>query len=48
MPYVYDELRRLARIFLAGERDAKTLQPTALVIEIGLLNPTKERVNNNL
>lgn len=33
MPFVYDELRRLARIFLARERGAHTLQPTALVHE---------------
>src|ERR671917_1224401 len=33
MPFVYDELRRLARIFLAKERNAHTLQPTALVHE---------------
>lgn len=33
MPFVYDELRRLARSFLARERGAHTLQPTALVHE---------------
>ena len=33
MPFVYDELRRLARAFLARERGAHTLQPTALVHE---------------
>lgn len=33
MPFVYDELRRLARAFLARERDSHTLQPTALVHE---------------
>jgi len=33
MPFVYDELRRLARSFLAHERGAHTLQPTALVHE---------------
>jgi RNA polymerase sigma factor (TIGR02999 family) len=33
MPFVYDELRRLARTFLARERGAHTLQPTALVHE---------------
>jgi len=33
MPFVYDELRRLARSFLAKERDDHTLQPTALVHE---------------
>jgi RNA polymerase sigma factor (TIGR02999 family) len=33
MPFVYDELRRLARAFLAKERGAHTLQPTALVHE---------------
>jgi RNA polymerase sigma factor (TIGR02999 family) len=33
MPVVYDELRRLARAYLARERAAKTLQATALVNE---------------
>jgi RNA polymerase sigma factor (TIGR02999 family) len=32
-PLVYDELRRTARRFLAGERIGHTLQPTALVHE---------------
>jgi RNA polymerase sigma factor (TIGR02999 family) len=32
-PLVYDELRRLARFFLAAERSDHTLQPTALVHE---------------
>lgn len=32
-PMVYDELRRTARRFLAGERRGHTLQPTALVHE---------------
>ena len=32
-PVVYDELRRLARRFLAAERPDHTLQPTALVHE---------------
>ena len=33
MPFVYEELRRLARAFLSRERDGHTLQPTALVHE---------------
>lgn len=33
MPLVYDELRRLARHYLRGEREGHTLQPTALVHE---------------
>ena len=33
LPLVYAELRRLARMFLAGERPDHTLQPTALVHE---------------
>ena len=33
MPLVHAELRKLARHFLAGERDGHTLQPTALVNE---------------
>ncbi len=32
-PVVYEELRRLARFFLASERSDHTLQPTALVHE---------------
>ncbi|HEX2164170.1 MAG TPA: sigma-70 family RNA polymerase sigma factor [Thermoanaerobaculia bacterium] len=32
-PLVYDELRRTARRFLAGERPGHTLEPTALVHE---------------
>jgi RNA polymerase sigma-70 factor (ECF subfamily) len=32
-PVLYDELRRLARYFLAAERSDHTLQPTALVHE---------------
>ena len=33
MPLVYDELRRLARVYLRRERPDHTLQPTALVNE---------------
>jgi RNA polymerase sigma factor (TIGR02999 family) len=33
VPLVYDELRRLARIFMSRERHGLTLQPTALVNE---------------
>lgn len=33
LPEVYDELRRLARIFLSRERSDHTLQPTELVHE---------------
>jgi RNA polymerase sigma factor (TIGR02999 family) len=33
LPLVYDELRRLARLYLARERSDHTLQPTALVHE---------------
>lgn len=33
MPAVYDELRRVARIYLARERPGQTLQATALVNE---------------
>ncbi len=33
MPVVYDELRRLARHYLRGERAGQSLQPTALVNE---------------
>lgn len=33
LPLVYDELHRLARIYMSSERNAKTMQPTALVNE---------------
>lgn len=33
MPYVYDELKRQARILMSRERSDHTLQPTALVHE---------------
>lgn len=36
MPAVYDELRRVARRHLAGERAGHTLAPTALVNEVYL------------
>lgn len=45
MPLVYDELRRLARTFLAKERDARTLQPTALVHEAYLRLVDQRRVS---
>lgn len=34
LPLVYDELRRMARLYLRGERRDHTLQPTALVHEL--------------
>jgi RNA polymerase sigma factor (TIGR02999 family) len=33
MPIVYDELRRIARAYMARERPGQTIQPTALVHE---------------
>ena len=45
MPFVYDELRRLARSFLAKERDDHTLQPTALVHEAYVRLVDQTRVN---
>ena len=45
MPVVYDELRRLARSFLARERGGHTLQPTALVNEAYLRLVDQTRVN---
>jgi RNA polymerase sigma factor (TIGR02999 family) len=36
LPLVYDELRKLAAHRLAGEANAQTLQPTALVHEAWL------------
>ncbi len=45
MPFVYDELRRLARAFLSKERGEHTLQPTALVHEAYLRLVDQTRVN---
>jgi RNA polymerase sigma factor (TIGR02999 family) len=45
MPFVYDELRRLARTFLSRERGPHTLQPTALVHEAYLRLVDQTRVN---
>src|SRR5688572_16558835 len=41
LPLVYDELRKLAAVRLAGETPGQTLQPTALVHEayLRLLGP---------
>ena len=44
MPAVYDELRRLARYYLARERAGQTLQATALVNE-AYLRLQKERAH---
>lgn len=45
MPFVYDELRRLARGFLFRERGSHTLQPTALVNEAYLRLVDQTSVN---
>lgn len=45
MPFVYDELRRLARSFLNRERGGHTLQPTSLVNEAYLRLVDQTRVN---
>jgi RNA polymerase sigma factor (TIGR02999 family) len=45
MPFVYDELRRLARNFLSRERSSHTLQPTALVNEAYLRLVDQKRVS---
>lgn len=45
MPFVYEELRRLARTFLARERGGHTLQPTALVNEAYLRLVDQRSVN---
>src|SRR3990172_5017140 len=36
IPIVYQELRRLARHYMAGQRPSHTLQPTALINEVYL------------
>ena len=45
MPFVYDELRRRARSYLARERNSHTLQPTALVHEAYLRLIDQTRIN---
>lgn len=45
MPLVYPELRRLAGRFLAGDRGAHTLQPTAVVHEAYLRLVDQSRVS---
>lgn len=45
MPFVYDELRRLARTYLSRERGSHTLQPTALVHEAYVRLVDQTRVN---
>jgi RNA polymerase sigma factor (TIGR02999 family) len=45
MPLLYDELRRLARGFMARERRNHTLQPTALVHEAYLRMVDQSRVD---
>lgn len=48
MPLVYDELRRLAKIYLSRERQDHTLQPTALVHEayLRLIDQTRVEWQN--
>jgi RNA polymerase sigma factor (TIGR02999 family) len=48
LPLVYDELRRVARARLRGERDGHTLQPTALVHEayLRLIGPSQPTPRN--
>jgi RNA polymerase sigma-70 factor (ECF subfamily) len=45
MPFVYEELRRLAGSFLSREREGHTLQPTALVNEAYLRLVGQTRVS---
>jgi RNA polymerase sigma factor (TIGR02999 family) len=45
MPLVYDELRRMARAYMARERGSHTLQPTALVHEAYLKLVDQSRVD---
>jgi RNA polymerase sigma factor (TIGR02999 family) len=44
IPLVHAELRRIARLYMAGERRGHTLQPTALVNEVYLRLVDLERV----
>jgi RNA polymerase sigma factor (TIGR02999 family) len=45
MPLVYEELRRAARRYMAGERTGHTLQTTALVNEVYLQLADLRRIN---
>src|SRR5262249_18937506 len=45
MPLVYDELRRLARRRLRGERHNTTLEPTALVHDVFLRLVKQDKVS---
>ncbi len=47
IPLVYEELRRLAGYFLAGQRSSHTLQSTALVHEAYLRLTDRDRVQLN-
>jgi len=44
-PLIYDELKKRAQIYMAGERKDHTLQPTALVHEAFLKLVDQDRVN---
>lgn len=44
MPLIMEELQRTARKYLQGERDASTLQPTALINEVYLRLVDRRRV----
>lgn len=45
LPFVYEELRKLARLKLAHEKPGQTLQPTALVHEayVRLVSPAEQQ-----
>lgn len=45
LPLVADEMRRLASIYLHGERRGHTLEPTALVNELYMKLVDRRRVN---
>ena len=45
LPFVYEELRRLAALYMSGERRDHTLQPTALVHEAYLRLVDQRRVD---
>ncbi len=49
LPFVYDELRRMANAAMGGQSKAHTLQPTALVHEayVRLLRPTEGYENRS-
>ena len=48
LPLVYDELRKLAHLYLKAERPNRTLQSTALVNEAYCASPARNRFSSRI